>query len=219
MAISIVLADDHPLVRRGVRAVFETQKDFSVVGMAGDGLETLGLVERLRPDVLILDLMLPSLSGLEILRILRERLPRVRVVILSIYNNKAFIAQALAGGAIGYVLKGCPEENLVEAVRHAALGRRFLSPPITDLAIKSYMDQAQSGVVDPHEALTGRQREVLQLVAEGRTSAEIAKKLGISPRTVENHRASLVKTLGIQNRTDLVRHALKYGLLPPSEDL
>ena len=217
MALSIILADDHPLVHRGIHAVLEREPDFSIVGMAADGLETVRLTERLKPDILVLDLMMPGLSGLEALRILRERSPRTRIVILSMYSSSAFIARALQNGAIGYVLKGCPEQHLVSAVREAAAGRRFLSPPVTEIAINAYIEQSKMGTFDPHETLTPRQREVLQLAAEGKTNAEIAARLNISQRTVENHRATLMKRLGLQNQTELIRHALRRGLIPPDE--
>jgi two-component system, NarL family, response regulator NreC len=217
MALSIILADDHPLVHRGMHAVLEREPDFSIVGMAADGLETVRLTERLKPDILVLDLMMPGLSGLEALRILRERSPRTRIVILSMYSSIAFIARALQNGAIGYVLKGCPEQHLVSAVREAAAGRRFLSPPVTEIAINAYIEQSKMGTFDPHETLTPRQREVLQLAAEGKTNAEIAARLNISQRTVENHRATLMKRLGLQNQTEMIRHALRHGLIPPDE--
>jgi two-component system response regulator NreC len=217
MAISIILADDHPLVRRGMQAVFESERDLAIVGVAADGLEAVRMAERLNPDVLVLDLMMPGLSGLEVLRILRERSPQTRVVILSMYSSSAFIAQALQHGATGYVLKGCPEEDLVRAVKAAAAGRRFLSPPVTDIAINAYIEQSKTGTFDPHETLTPRQREVLQLAAEGKTNAEIAKRLNISQRTVENHRATLMRRLGLQNQTELIRHAMRHGLIVPDE--
>ena len=214
MAISVILADDHPVVRRGMQALLESEPDFSIVGVASDGLEAVGLTERLKPDVVVLDLMMPGLSGLEVLRILRERSPRTRTVILSMYSGSAFVAQALQNGAAGYVLKECTEENLVRAVREAAAGRRFLSPPVTEIAIDAYIEQSKTGPFDPHETLTPRQREVLQLAAEGKTNAEIAGRLNISQRTVENHRATLMQRLGLQNHTDLIRHAMRHGLIP-----
>jgi two-component system response regulator NreC len=217
MAISIVVADDHPVVRRGMRALLESQPDFSIAGAAADGLEAVRLTERLKPDVLVLDLMMPGLSGLEALRILRERGPRTRIVVLSMYSSNAFIAQALQNGAIGYVLKDCTEENLVQAVKEAAAGRRFLSPPVTEIAINAYIEQSKTGSFDPHETLTPRQREVLQLAAEGKTNPEIAERLNISQRTVENHRASLMQRLGLRNQTQLIRHAMSRGLIPPHE--
>ena len=217
MAISIILADDHPVVRRGMQALLESEQDFSIVGVASDGLEAVELTERLKPDVLVLDLMMPGLSGLEALRILRERCPRTRIVILSMYSSSAFVAQALQNGAVGYVLKECTEENLVRAVREAAAGRRFLSPPVTEIAIDAYIEQSKTGPFDPHETLTPRQREVLQLAAEGKTNAEIAARLNISQRTVENHRATLMQRLGLQNQTELIRHAMRHGLIPLDE--
>jgi two-component system, NarL family, response regulator NreC len=217
MTISIVLADDHPVVRRGLRTLLESELDFSVMGEAGDGLETVRVVERLQPDALVLDLMMPGLSGLEALRIIRQRAPRTRVVVLSMYSSNAFIAEALKNGAIGYVLKGCTEENLIQAVRAAAEGKRFLSPPVTEIAIDTYIEQAKAGPFDPHETLTAREREVLQLAAEGKSCPEIAACLHISPRTVENHRTHLMQKLGLQNQSELVRHALRHGLIPLEE--
>lgn len=213
MRISIVLADDHPVVRRGIQAVLEKEIEFSVVGEAGDGLETVRLVERLQPDVLVLDLMMPGLSGLETLRVVRQRSPQTRVVVLSMYSDAAFVVTALKDGATGYVLKGGAEKHLVHAVREATAGKRYLSPPVTESAIDAYIEQAKSAALDPHETLTVREREVLQLAAEGRTGAEISSRLHISQRTVENHRANLMRKLGLRNQTDLVRYALKRGLI------
>ena len=190
MSISIVLADDHPVVRRGMRSLLEAEPDLVVVGESGDGLEATHLVERLKPDVLILDLMMPGLSGLEALRVIRQRSPRTRVVVLSMHSNNAFVAEALKNGANAYVLKGCEEENLVRAVREAAAGRRYLSPPVTERAIDAYIEQSRAAQIDPHDTLTAREREVLQLAAEGKTGGEIAARLHISQRTVENHRAT-----------------------------
>jgi two-component system, NarL family, response regulator NreC len=215
--ISIVLADDHAVVRRGMRALFESEPDFSVVGMASDGLETVRLTEQLKPDVAVVDLMMPALGGLEALRILRDRAPRTRCVILSIYNTGPFIAQALQSGATAYVLKGCGEDLLVRAVREASAGRRYLSPPVSETAIRAYATNAAKGFFSPHETLTPRQREVLQLAAEGHTSAEIGGRLHISPRTVENHRATLMQRLGLTSQTELIRHAIRHGLIPSDQ--
>jgi DNA-binding NarL/FixJ family response regulator len=213
MAISIVLADDHPVVRRGMHSLLESEPDFSIVGVAADGLEAVSLVERLKPDILLLDLMMPGLGGLEVLRIVRERVPRTRVVVLSMHRSVAFISQALQNGAIGYVLKGCPGEILLRAVSEAAAGRRFLCPAVNEIAIDAYIEQSKAGPMDPHETLTPRQREVLQLVAEGKTNAEIAERLHISPRTVENHRSALIQKLGFQNHAELILYAICHGMI------
>jgi two-component system response regulator NreC len=214
---TVVLADDHPVVRLGMRALLESEPDLSVVGEAGDGLETTRLVERLQPDVLVLDLMMPVLNGLEALRIIRQRSPRSRVVVLSMHSNNAFVAEALRNGATGYVLKGSCEEDLIRAVREAAAGRRFLSAPLTERAIEAYIEQSRAANLDPHETLSPREREVLHLAAEGKTSSEIAARLHVSPRTVENHRASVMRKLGLQNTSELVRYALHRGLIPLEE--
>jgi DNA-binding NarL/FixJ family response regulator len=214
MSISIVLADDHPVVRRGMRALLEAEPDFRVVGEAGDGLEAVRLVELLQPDVLVLDLMMPGLSGLEVIRIINQRGSRTRVVVLSMHDDSAFVAEALKNGATGYVLKGSEPHVPVLAVREAAAGRRFLSPPVTERAIDAYIEQARAVGFDPHETLTRREREVLQLAAEGSTSAEIAARLHISQRTVENHRANLMRKLGLKNPSELVRYAVRRGIIP-----
>jgi DNA-binding NarL/FixJ family response regulator len=214
VAISIILADDHPIVRRGLKALFESELDFSIMGMASDGHEALRLAERLKPDVLVLDLMMPGLSGLQALHLLRGCAPRTRTVVFSMYHSNAFVTQALKNGATGYVLKSGPEENLVRAVKEAGVGRCFLSPPVTEIALRLSAEKSKTWPFDPHGTLTRRQREVLQLAAEGKTSAETGAVLRISHRTVENHRAMLMERLGLRNQTDLIRHAIRHGLIP-----
>lgn len=211
--ISVILADDHPVVRRGLRTLLESEAGLCVVAEASDGLEAVRLVARLKPDVLVLDLMMPGLSGLEVLRIVRQRSPQTQVVVLSMSSNNAFIAESLKCGATSYLLKGCTEKELARAVRETAAGRRWLSPPVTQIAINAYIEQAKAGPFDPHETLTVREREVLQLAAEGKTSSEIAARLHISPRTVENHRSNLMRKLGLQNQSELVCHAVRHGLI------
>jgi two-component system, NarL family, response regulator NreC len=217
LPISIVLADDHPIVRRGLKALFESQLDFSVMGVASDGRETLHLTERLKPDVLVLDLMMPGLSGLDALHTLRDCAPKTRTVVFTLHHSSAFAFQALRNGATGFVVKGGPEENLLHAVKEARAGRCYLSPPAIESAIRSYEKNSETQSLDPHETLTRRQREVLQLAAEGKTSAEIGRVLKISHRTVENHRAMLMTRLALRNQTDLIRYALRHGLISPNE--
>jgi len=214
MTISIVLADDHVMVRQGLRVLIEAEKDLSVVGEAEDGLETLKLVERLKPNVLVLDVMMPGLNGLEALAIIRQRIPDTQVVILSMYPNEAFVVEALKQGALGYVLKCCKSIHLLKAIREAASGRRHLSPPMSEHSIEVYLEKAKSATMDPHDTLTPREREVLQLTAEGHSQPEIAKRLHISPRTVEMHRKNLMRKLGLRNQADLIRYAIDRRLLP-----
>lgn len=211
---TIVLADDHRVVRQGLRALLEAEPGFSVVGEAGDGLETIHLVEQLKPDVLVLDLMMPGLNGLEVTRQLNKRLPHTRIVILSMYANEAYVLEALGNGASAYVLKDSSSADLVHAVREIAAGRRYLSPPLSDRAIEAYQEKARAAVLDKYETLTTREREVLQLSAEGHTSAEIAARLGISSRTAEAHRSNLMHKLGLHTQADLIRYALRRGIIP-----
>lgn len=211
---TIVLADDHHIVRQGLRSLLEAEPDFSVIGETGDGLEAAQLVERLQPDVLVLDLMMPSLNGLEVTRQVSQRSPQTHVVILSMYANEAHVLEALRAGAVAYVLKESTAAELVRAVREAVAGRRYLSPPLSERAIEVYMQKAESAALDPYETLTAREREVLYLVAEGHTNAEIADRLFISRRTVETHRANLMRKLDLRTQTDLISYALRRGIVP-----
>ena len=211
---TIVLADDHHIVRQGLRALLESEPNFRLVGETGDGLEAVRLVEKLQPQVLITDVMMPGLNGLEVTRQVRKTAPHVRVIILSMHANDAYVVEALKNGAAGYVLKDSQASDLVKAVKEVAAGRRYLSPPLSEREIELYVKKVEHAPEDPYESLTNREREVLQMAAEGRTSAEIAERLFISPRTAEGHRANVLRKLGLQNHTDLVRFALKRGILP-----
>jgi len=214
-ATTILLADDHRMVRQGFRALLEAEKDFRIVGETGDGLEAMRLAEQLKPRVLVLDLMLPGLRGLEVARQIKQRGLPTKVVILSMHANEAYVMEALRNGASGYVLKDANASELVRAVREAVAGRRYLSPPLSEPAMEAYLEKAQAaGTLDVYETLTNREREVLQLAAEGHTSANIAGKLFISPRTVEIHRSNVTRKLGLRSQTDLIRYALQRGILP-----
>ena len=213
--ITLILADDHRVVREGFRALLASEPDFRIIGETGDGLEALRLTEQLVPKVLVLDLMLPGLNGLEVARQLTHRAVPTRIVMLSMHANEAYVLEALRNGAAAYVLKDSSAADLVRAVREAVAGRRYLSPPLSEPAIDTYLEKARkTGTLDIYETLTSREREVLQLVAEGHTTPEVAGKLFISPRTVETHRANLLHKLGLRTQTDLIRFALQRGILP-----
>lgn len=212
--INIMLADDHPIVRQGLKALLESEQNLHLVGEAGDGLEAVRLAIRLKPDVLITDVMMPGLNGLEVTRQVTKSLPQTKVVILSMYTDDSYVLEALKNGAAGYVLKDSQAADLVQAIREVAAGKKYLSPPLSEREIELYAQRFESVPSDPYELLTTREREVLQLVAEGRTSSEIAQQLFISPRTAEGHRANLMRKLGIQNNAELVRYALKRGIVP-----
>jgi DNA-binding NarL/FixJ family response regulator len=217
MPISVLLADDHAIVRQGLRAVLQTVPDLHLAGEAADGQEALRQLDRLGPDVLVLDLMLKGLNGLEVARQAAKRAPRTKVVVLSMHADPAYVIEALRAGACGYVAKDAGVEELVTAVREAAAGQRYLSPPLSEALLGAYARRAGAGPADPYEALTAREREVLQLTAEGHSGTAIAERLFISPRTVETHRANLMRKLGLRNQKELVRYALQRDALPPPD--
>ena len=214
MAIRLVLADDHAVVREGLSALLESDPDFEVAGQAGDGGEVLDLVERLRPDVVVLDLKMPGMGGLEVTRHLARRPSGPAVLILSMHDSEAYVIEAMHSGAAGYALKQAPAGELARGVRTVAAGGRYLSPPLSDRALDAYLRRANPEQ-EPEDSLTGREREVLQLAAEGRSNADVAQVLFISRRTVETHRARAMKKLGLRNQVDLVRYAMQRGLVPP----
>jgi DNA-binding NarL/FixJ family response regulator len=211
--IRIILADDHPILRQGLRSVIEAEPGLQLIGEASSGVEALKLIEKHQPNVVVADLMMPDLNGLEITRQVADRFPRTAVVILSMHADEAYIIQALQNGARGYVLKDAPSSCLIEGIREVYAGRRYLSPPLSDRALDIFSKQSQAETNDPLLTLTTREREVLQLTAEGRTSSEIASLLHISPRTVETHRANLMTKLGLANQSEVIRFALRRGLL------
>lgn len=209
--ITILLADDHHVVRQGLRSLIDAQPDFKVVGEASDGHETLEKIQQLKPEVSIIDMMMPGLNGLEITRLVWRT---TRVLILSMHSNEAYVIAALKNGASGYVLKDSTATELIQAIHVISAGKRYLSAPFSDRAISSYIERVKTGSLDPYDTLTSREREILQLVAEGYSTTDIADRLSISPRTVEAHRANLNRKLDINSQADLIRIALRKGLLP-----
>jgi two-component system response regulator NreC len=213
MVIRLVLADDHAVVREGVCALLSSDPDFEVVGQAGDGAEVFGLVERLQPDVVVLDLMMPGAGGLEVAGQLARRRSPPAVLILSMHESEAYVVEAMRRGAAGYALKQAPAGELARGIRTVATGARYLSPPLSDRAVDAYLrgpDQPQ----EPEDMLTSREREVLRLAAEGRSNAEVAALLFISRRTVETHRARAMKKLGLRNHVELARYAIEREIVP-----
>lgn len=211
--IRVVLADDHQIVRQGLRRIIDAEEGLSVVGEASDGIEAVKVVEDAQPDVLVVDLMMPGLNGLAVTTQVRQRAEHTQVVVLSMHADDAYVLQALRSGAIGYVLKDSDSADLVEAVRRAAVGKRFLSAPLSERAMDAYVEKARSSAFDPYELLTPREQEILQLTAEGSTSSQIAERLSISPRTVEKHRSNLMHKLELHALSDVVRFAVGRGII------
>ena len=212
---TIVLADDHPVVRQGLRKLLEGETDFTVVGEASDGLDVVGVVDRLRPNVLVLDLMMPGMNGLVIAQEVSQRFPKTRCLILSMHANEAYVVEALRNGAAGYVLKDASETDLVRAVRDVAAGRRYLSAPLTERAIEAYAQKSSTAVLDAYETLTARERQVLQLTAEGYSNSQVASRLSISQRTAETHRTNVMRKLDLHTQGELIRYAVRRGILQP----
>ena len=210
---TIVLAEDHRIVREGLKALLAGEKDIRLLGEAGDGLEAVALVERCKPNVLVLDLMIPRMHGLEVIRRVHAEFSATRVLVLSMHSDEPYVVEALHSGALGYVLKDCVGATLIEAIRSVAAGKRFLSPVLADRAIQAFCGNPREAGVDPHETLTERERLVLQLAAEGLSNPDIGRKLFISPRTVESHRANLMRKLSLRSQTDLVRYAIRKKII------
>jgi two-component system, NarL family, response regulator NreC len=214
MSVKILVADDHPIVRKGLRDLLENEPLFQIVGEAGDGLQALELINQKKPDVIIVDMMMPGLNGLEVLRQAKQLLPKSQVIILSMHSNEAYVAEALKNGASGYILKDSGPVELIQAVNEVIQGRRYLSAAISEEVVNAYIHKTVTSNIDPFTLLTNREREIMQLAAEGYTSQEIAQRLTISRRTVEQHRANLMEKLGLRNHSELIRYAFKRGVLP-----
>ncbi|MFE3830310.1 response regulator [Streptomyces sp. NPDC059092] len=211
----ILLADDHALVRRGVRLILDNEPDLTVVGEAGDGAEAIELARAERPDLVILDIAMPRLTGLQAARELSRLQPGTRILMLTMYDNEQYFFEALKAGASGYVLKSVADRDLVEACRAAMRDEPFLYPGAVTALIRNYLDRVRQGDGIPDSAVTPREEEILKLVAEGHTSKEIAGLLLISAKTVERHRANLLQKLGLRDRLELTRYAIRAGLIEP----
>jgi DNA-binding NarL/FixJ family response regulator len=211
--VTLVLADDHRLMRQALRSLLEADPGLTVVGETSDGLGVLALVEALRPDVLVVDLRMPGMGGMDVIRNLAQRRMPTLVVVLSMLLDEAHVAEALDLGARAYVRKDASAEDLIRAIEEVMAGRVYLSPPLTMAALNAYRERVGGVASDPYETLTGRERQILRLIAEGLRNREIATRLNISPRTAETHRASVMSKLGMRRSAEVVRYALRRGIL------
>ena len=209
---TIVLVDDHQIVRQGLKALLVAEPDFEIVGEAADGLQALELVKKLQPDIIIVDLNIPGINGIEVVKGVSADCPATKAIVLSMHSSEDYVIPVFANGAAGYVLKDSCVEDLVQAIRHALKGSRYLSPQLAERAIDTYLAVGRNAPADPYESLTEREREVFKLSAEGYSYAQIAQRLVISPRTVETHRNNVMRKLALNSVPDLVRYAIRRGL-------
>jgi two-component system response regulator NreC len=213
-AVRIVLADDHTLVREGLRKILETQRDWEVIGEASDGREAVQQALDLKPDLIILDLAMPQLSGVDAIQQIVRRLPTVRVLALSMHANEAYVTRALKAGAHGYLLKDSAGNDLIRAVVALMQHKSFFSPAVSKVMLDDYVRQlAERGITDRYDTLSEREREVFQLIAEGRVNKEIAEILCLSPSTVETHRARIMEKLDMHNAVEIALYAVRRGII------
>jgi DNA-binding NarL/FixJ family response regulator len=212
--VRILLADDHTIVRQGLRKLLEERPDWEVIAEAGDGREAVRLAEQQKPDVAILDVAMPLLNGIEATRQITKRVPSTRVLVLSMHADEAYVTQILQAGATGYLLKDSADVDLLKAVDEAAQGRSFFSPAIARVMLDDYVRQlADKGVTDRYESLSEREREIFQLIAEAKTNKEIAALLNVSPSTVETHRAHIMEKLDLHSAAEIVLYAVRRGVI------
>ena len=215
MTIRILLADDHALVRAGVRRILDSEPDLCVVAEASNGVEAVELARAERPDLAVLDISMPRMTGLQAAEEIKRRVPAVRTLMLSMHDNEQYFFSALKVGASGYVLKSAADEDLVSACRAAMRGESFLYAGVASALVRDYLERIRRGEGTPATVLTAREDQVVKLIAEGHSSREIAAALVISHKTVERHRANILAKLGMRDRTELTRYAIRAGLIEP----
>jgi DNA-binding NarL/FixJ family response regulator len=209
----VVLADDHQVVRTGVRSMLEADLPCQVVAEASTGDEAITLAQELQPELIVTDIAMPGISGLEVVRQVRQVAPNTRIVIFSMHADESYLREALRAGATAYVLKESPGSELVTSVQQAMAGHRFVSAALSDQIITSYAQPSTGGTFDPYDLLTDREREVFTLAANGQTSSEIAEQLVVSVRTIDSHRTNMMRKLGLRTVADLVRYAIRRGVI------
>ncbi len=210
-AIKILLADDHEILREGLRRMIEKEPDMEVIGEAEDGRSIVKLAKKLAPDVIVMDITMPDLNGMDATRKIVSEVPGTKVLALSMHQDRKYVSGMLEAGASGYILKGCKFEELVTAIRSVARKNVYLSPKVADMVVKGYLGKTPKKFAEP--ILSDREREVIQLLAEGHSVKEAAYKLGVSAKTVETHRRHIMEKLQISNSSEIVKYALREGLI------
>ena len=212
--IRILLADDHTVIRSGLKLLLERQADFEVVGEAEDGRKAIQLAESLQPDVIVMDVAMPNLNGIEATRQITTALPKVAVVVLSMHSDESYVMRALKAGAKGYLLKDSAEADLIQAIRTLVTGKSYFSAAVSKMLLEDYVQNLrQRGIEDSYDLLTPREREVLQLAAEGKSNKESAALLNLSAYTVETHRTNLMQKLGLHSVPELILYAVRKGII------
>ena len=211
--IKVVVADDHTILRQGIKALLDNQEGIEVVGEAKDGREAIKTIEELSPDVILMDIAMPGLNGLEATRRIKKKFPKVKVVVLTMHANEEYIFQILNAGADGYLVKETAFQDLISAINAVHKGEAFMSPSISKKVMTDYIQRAQGEEKVGFDTLTTREREILQLVAEGNSNKKIAEALFISPKTVETHRAHIMDKLNIHDRAGLIKYAIRKGMI------
>jgi len=211
--LRLLLGDDHTLVRHGLRKILEERPDWEVVAEVGNGREAIRKVAALKPDVAIIDIGMPLLNGIDATRQIVRRVPETRVLMLSMHSDEAYVTRALQAGVTGYMLKDSASSDLLKGIEAVAAGRAFFSPAITRLMLDDYVRRAATGLTDRYDTLSAREREIFRLIAEARTSKEVAELLDISAATVESHRARILQKLDIHNTAELVLYAARRGVI------
>ncbi|HMD43925.1 MAG TPA: response regulator transcription factor [Candidatus Acidoferrum sp.] len=212
--IRIVLADDHKLMRSGLRVLLEQQQDFTVIGEASDGREAVALVNSQKPDVLVMDIGMPNLNGIEAAGQITEDHPEISIVMLSMHSDESYVLRALKAGAKGYLLKDSAETDLIRAVHSVAEGKSFFSPAVSKVLLDDYVRKLKrSGSEDPYDLLTPREREVLQLIVEGKSNKDVAQLLNLSVYTVETHRSNIMEKLNLHGVPELILYAVRKGII------
>jgi two-component system, NarL family, response regulator NreC len=213
-SVRVLIADDHPLIRSGLRALLEREGEFQVVGEASDGYEAIELATHLKPDVAMLDVGMPRLNGIDAAQHISERMAAVRIILVSMHSDEGYVLRALKSGARGYLLKASPEADVLTAVRAVAAGNAYFSPKITKLLVEEYVNEVRRrGVEDSYDLLSIREKEILQLLVAGKTNREISDMLHISVSTVETHRTNVFQKLAVHNLPELILYAVRKGLV------
>jgi two-component system response regulator NreC len=212
--VRVLVADDHTIIRSGLRHLIEKESDIEVAGEAADGREALELTEQLRPDVVLLDITMPKLNGIDVSRQIAAKLPKISIIILSMHSDESYVLKSLKAGARGYLLKDSAESDIINAIRAVSRGKAYFSPEISRMLVDDYIRQLQQrGVEDSYELLSSREREIFQLLAEGHSNKEISTMLNLSPHTVETHRGNIFEKLNLHSLPELILYAVRKGVI------